>query len=146
MEPIRKTESKMKRKIILLIMSVSLFSLAAFYSRAIIIFVSCFGFDKCYDVSENCLGDVCYAIVTESGLLVDSDVTTYFFSSDVLPIPLINTNYVYFEYDTSFCVVLGEGRIFTLSTSVDPKINNIESMVHVKNMNSVRLPCKEDMR
>lgn len=132
-----------KLRVVILI---SLLVLVIFYIKSIISIVSCFFFDKCYDMRERCVRDGCYVIVNESRLSINSHVTTYFFNSNFFPFPFSNKNYVFFDDDTSFCVIRNSGDSFYLVTRIAPVINNISSKVHVINVDRYNLPCEPDMR
>lgn len=144
-DQIRKINSKMKQKIALIIATVSI-GVSIIYWRAIIVFISCLFFDRCYQIRDQCAGGVCYSIVNESMLLPNSYVRTYFFGSDLFPIPAINKNYVFFDDDVSLCVIHDKSGSFELIASNVATLNNIQSFVAVKHMDSVGLPCTPDVR
>lgn len=135
----------MKQKVALIIAIFSI-GLSLIYWRAIIVFISCILFSKCYQMRDQCVDGVCYSIVNESKLLPNSYVRTYFFGSDLFPIPAINKNYVFFDDDVSLCVSHDKSGSFKLIASNAPTVNNIRYFVTVKNMDSVDLPCTPDVR
>lgn len=144
-DQIGKISSKMRRKFALIIVTVPL-GLSLIYWQSIIVFISCLFFDRCYQIRGQCTDGVCYSIVNESILLPNSYVRTYFFGSDLFPIPAINKNYVYFDDDVSLCVIHDKSGSFELIASNVATLNNIQSFVAVTHMDSVGLPCTPDVR
>lgn len=135
----------MKQKIALIIATVAI-GVSLIYWRAIIVFISCLFFYRCYQIRDQCADGVCYSIVNESMLLPNSYVRTYFFGSDLFPIPAINKNYVFFDDDVSLCVIHDKSVSFELIASNFATLNNIQYFVTVKHMDSVGMPCTPDVR
>lgn len=127
------------RSVILVIMSPSI-AAAVVYSQSIVVFISAMIFNKAYDIRDVCIKNVCYAIVYESRLSLSSDVVSYFYDNNIFPIPAINNNYILFDTDYRFCVVLKEDGRFELISRREPIEKNIKSKVYVI-VSGGRLPC-----
>jgi hypothetical protein len=127
-----------------LVMLISLLFVCLFYFKKIASFISCMFYNRCISIKEECVDNVCYAIVDESGISISSDVVAYFFSSSLFPIPVINKNYVLFDTNYKFCVIRKDNGKFELISRLDPVENNIPSIVHVTKMEN-HLPCAKDL-
>lgn len=113
-----------------------------FFGPPVLRFGICLVSDKCYRPREACSPDgSCVTIVRESKISVNSYIKTYFYTGSWFTLPLLNSNYVFFDDGAEFCFVsAGEGR-YEIYTNKEPTVNNLEAYVRVHPLGETATGC-----
>lgn len=137
--------SKTFRRVMLLMLIITFSIMFVIFYRNIIIVKENVIYDNLYDYKKDCSNARCVTILYMTRSSFNSEIEKYFFIGDMMYIPKIDKDYVYFRDAAEFCFRRIDGGNYEIYSDIPASENNLEGRVKVLPLGSPGKNCTSGM-